>query len=589
MPSPLVIIAALLTAAAPLLAYNQAPSPTLLNQCLAFGTWGGFVLALAPGRLSVQGWPLQAALLALVGGVLWSWGPGQLPSSLALSSLSLLLGAMVLAWAGTESARQRDGVAVFTAFATGLLVAGLLSVLVALVQVFLPDWADGGLIAHSGLVGRAVGNLRQPNHLCSLLLWSVIATVALLELRQLSLGVAVAVVVALVFAVELSASRTGAAGLALLALWGAFGRGLSRPTRALLLATPLIYAASYGAMLAWGEWTNQAFGAEARLAAAAGGIDSPNTRSRIWGNALALIAQQPWTGVGFGEFNLAWSLTPFPGRPTAFFDHTHNLPLQLAVELGLPLASLVLALLGATLILGWRRSRAAGGAIGVAGMSAWMMVLMIALHSQVEYPLWYAYFLLPAAFAGGFCLGVPAGALPQRQSLAGVVAGALLVAGASVALVDYLRVVAIYSPGEAAGPLARRVEEGQHSLLFSYHGDYAAATTPELGAGEALAFERAPHFLMDTRLMMAWARHLDSTGRTDLAVVLAERLREFRNADAKEFFAVCETPGAAEFQCRTPTRQPNWREYLQPLPPDGVGAAGAARAPQPGAAPSATQ
>jgi hypothetical protein len=34
--------------------------------------------------------------------------------------------------------------------------------------------------------------------------------------------------------------------------------------------------------------------------------------------------------VGYGEFNLAWTLTPFPGRPIAFFDHTHNLPLQLA-------------------------------------------------------------------------------------------------------------------------------------------------------------------------------------------------------------------------------------------------------------------
>ena len=33
------------------------------------------------------------------------------------------------------------------------------------------------------------------------------------------------------------------------------------------------------------------------------------------------------------------------------------------------------------------------------------MVLMMALHSQLEYPLWYAYFLLPTAFALGLCLG----------------------------------------------------------------------------------------------------------------------------------------------------------------------------------------
>ena len=71
-----------------------------------------------------------------------------------------------------------------------------------------------------------------------------------------------------------------------------------------------------------------------------------------------MIAQQPWTGVGFGEFNFAWTLTPFPDRPMAFFDHTHNLPLQLAVELGLPLAALVLAAAGWPL---WRRLRNALG------------------------------------------------------------------------------------------------------------------------------------------------------------------------------------------------------------------------------------
>src|SRR5439155_17968394 len=60
---------------------------------------------------------------------------------------------------------------------------------------------------------------------------------------------------------------------------------------------------------------------------------------------LTLIRMHPWAGVGFGEFNFAWTLTPFPGRPVAFFDHTHNLILQFVVELGVPLALLVLGLL----------------------------------------------------------------------------------------------------------------------------------------------------------------------------------------------------------------------------------------------------
>lgn len=577
----------------PLLSYNLPPSPTLINQCLAFGAWGAFVLALAPGRMSNRAWPLHAALLALVGAVLWSWGPGHLPASLALSTLAQLLAAMVVAWAGTEVARRHDAVDAFAAFAWGLLAAGLLSVVVALVQVFAPDLATGGLIAHSGLAGRAVGNLRQPNHLCSLLLWAVIAAVALLELRRLSLRLAIAAVVALVFAIELTASRTGAAALLLLAGWGLMSERLTQPTRRLLIATPFIYLASFGLMWVWGEWMQQSFGASARMSAGAGnGIDSPNTRPRIWANALALIAQQPWTGVGFGEFNIAWSLTEFPQRPTAFFDHTHTLPLQLAVELGLPLATLVLLLLLGALVLGWQRWQRVDGDRRVAASAAWMMVLGIGVHSMVEYPLWYAYFLLPTAFAWGIALGIapeaqaqsPAAAGPGRPGMA---LGAVMVLCAGLALWDYRSVVVIYAPGDDTTSLEDRIQRGQRSVLFAYQGDYAAATTPLTGEAAALAFERAPHFLMDTRLTMAWAMYLHDTGREDLARGLAQRLREFRNADAKSFLGVCAPPlpaaasGAAasappaatedlprlysradEFQCKLPVASHPWREYL---------------------------
>ena len=143
------------------------------------------------------------------------------------------------------------------------------------------------------------------------------------------------------FAVVLTASRTGVLGVGLLALWGLLDRRLSRPTRLLLLLSPLLYALAWAGLSAWAEASRHAFGGETRLAEA----DLSGSRFGIWANTLELIRQQPWTGVGFGEFNLAWTLTPFPGRPVAFFDHTHNLPLQLAVELGLPLAGLVLALL----------------------------------------------------------------------------------------------------------------------------------------------------------------------------------------------------------------------------------------------------
>ncbi len=58
-----------------------------------------------------------------------------------------------------------------------------------------------------------------------------------------------------------------------------------------------------------------------------------------------MIWHDPWTGVGLGEFNFAWTLTPFARPSGETFTHAHNLFLQWAVETGMPLTLLMIALL----------------------------------------------------------------------------------------------------------------------------------------------------------------------------------------------------------------------------------------------------
>ncbi len=572
-PDRLAIATALAAATLPtLLAYNVSPSPTFLNQALALALWGWFVVALQPaaGGGGRGAWALQAALALMLVGVAWSWGPGALPTGLALSAIGLLLAAAVLAASGAAAHARGDAVDTFAAVAWGLAVAGAFNVVIAVVQVFAPGWTDGNWIATSGFPGRAVGNLRQPNHLSSLLLWSGIAVVALAELRRLRRPLAALLFVLIVFAVVLTGSRTGTVGMALLALWGLADRRLSRWARLLLLAAPLVYAACFAGMAEWSRLTEHTFGASARFG---GGGDPSSSRFGIWSNTLTLIARHPWAGVGFGEFNFAWTLTPFPGRPVAFFDHTHNLPLQLAVELGLPLALAVLAALGVSLLAAFGLARRAEGDLGTARRAALAMVVMIGLHSLLEYPLWYAHFLLPAAwllaFAGG-SVSLPRVAAPSRPLATG---GVALAVGAVLAVFDYLPSTAIFSP-EGAGTLEARVARGQRSVLFAHHADYAAATT-SVGGGQLAPFDRATHYLLDTRLMMAWAQALAAAGETDAARYVAARLREFRNPAADEFFAPCANPAAAPgaaasapapaasvpFQCEPPQRPHDWREF----------------------------
>jgi hypothetical protein len=191
------------------------------------------------------------------------------------------------------------------------------------------------------------------------------------------------------------------------------------------------------------------------------------------------------------------------------------------------------------------------------------------VHSQLEYPLWYAYFLLPTAFAFGLCLGAGrSGAAPGRPAaktdgwrLASL---AMIVAGI-VAIIDYTRVVVIFAPGDAPSPLARRIADGRNSWFFAHHADYAAATTTERPSQAMPSFKVATHYLLDTRLMMAWANALNESGDVERARHIAARLREFRNEDAKPFFEPCDEPApsaaARPFQCTPPSQAFDYRDF----------------------------
>jgi O-antigen ligase len=573
----------------PMLAFNRTPSATLLNELLCVLGWGlclAFEWGASPANVRRQATGvLVAALTVLALAVVGSWTLGALPTSLALPPFAFLVAACVVAALGARVAQGGaiGGLQAFAPFAIGLVAVGVLSALVAVIQVYIPKFADGVAIAQSGLPGRAVGNLRQPNHLASLLIWSVIALVPLVQWRRIPGWLGALVGVLLMVGVVLSGSRTGLyGGVLVLVIWGLADNRLGRATRALLVATALFPLG----VLGW-QWMTthlsfmpHAVGAATRLS------EGDSSHFAIWRNAVEMIRQQPWLGVGWGEFNFAWTLTPFPDRPVAFFDHTHDLPLQLIVELGLPLAALVLGLLVWAMWQGLVRAWSVGGAEGHGARAAWMMILMIAIHSLDEYPLWYAYFLLPAAWAWGFTLGSgPSPAPADSHSLNGVVGarpvdqgklvrlgsdgsglrwfGIAMVVVALAATWDYWRVSTIFLDDATLAPLPERIAAGETSPLFAHHADYAEATTVEPPSRALGALEHATHSLLDTRLMMAWSTALAESGQTERARYLVARLKEFRNREAEEFFAPCADQALATkpFQCQPEPKGLTWRDF----------------------------
>ena len=147
-------------------------------------------------------------------------------------------------------------------------------------------------------------------------------------------------------------------------------------------------------------------------------------------------------------------------------------------------------------------------------------------------------------------------------------AGWALVAGALFSVWDYSRVAAIFSDAPGSPPLEQRIARGQRSVFFAHHADYAAVTSNIPTADPARAFDRTAHYLLDTRLMTAWAQALAERGDVDAARHIAARLREFGKGEAEAFFGACPQAQAVPaepglpFQCEQPAKAMGWQDFL---------------------------
>lgn len=298
---------------------------------------------------------------------------------------------------------EKHGVSVV---AWAWLAAGLLSSAMGLYQYFdspisLIPWIN------QARLGEAFANLRQRNQFASLTniaLVSLIWFAAVLTLKEkLNLspikrlqGLSMLAAVLLAFGNAASSSRTGMLQLLLICgLCWTWGLWRQRLTRRVLLTAIIAYVVATLALpwLAGFDLFQQ--GMSARLRA---GDSLCSSRLTLWSNVLHLITQKPWLGWGWGELDYAHYITLYEGpRFCEILDNAHNLPLHLAVELGLPLS---LAICGSFTY--WVLQQKPWRELNLTRQLAWSVLAVILLHSLLEYPLWYG----PFQIAFGLCLAM---------------------------------------------------------------------------------------------------------------------------------------------------------------------------------------
>ena len=469
---------------------------------------------------------------------------------------SLAVGmAAALCWLTWELARVDTPTRVRT-MAAAWLVAAVASACMGLLQYL-------GLAEHFSPfinytpAGQAYANLRQRNQLATLLAmglaallwwqaWAAAQTPS--DNRSPALNALFALLAALLVAADAaSGSRTGLLQLLLLLalslVW--------RQGRVTLLLAAVGYALAAWALPNLAGLDPQHSGILGRV----GEVTDPcASRLTLWSNVLHLIAQKPWLGWGWGELDYAHFITLYEGpRFCEILGNAHNLPLHLAVELGIPLAVLVCGALLWLVLRGrpWRERDASR-------QMAWSVLAVIGLHSLLEYPLWYGPFQWAALLAVWLlwktrpsrteCMAsATTGGLALPVSLSIAIA-ALVVAALGYVGWDYWRISQIYLPASERALAYREDALGtiRGSLLFSSQVKFAElGVTPLTGDNaaqlHALALDML-HFSPEQRVVEKLIDSALLLGLTEEAAYFEQR---YQAAFARDYALWKQTPRSA--------------------------------------------
>jgi O-antigen ligase len=413
------------------------------------------------------------------------FAPGPSPAVLPLLFSWGCAAALLGIWRAQSHLLSSPASRLATVTAYAWLFAGLLSSLMGLFQYFgaganLMPWIN------QTELGQAFANLRQRNQFASLTNMALAALFWLASTasptRYLQAGTLLAATLLAVGNAS-SSSRTGLVQLFLLCalgwIWGVRQRPLARKV---LVTAALSYAVAV-VVLPWLAGLDLSlYGMTARLRA---GDEACVSRLTLWSNVLHLIAQKPWLGWGWGELDYAHYVTSYRGpRFCDILDNAHNLPLHLAVELGVPFA--VLFCVGCTW---WVQLQKPWRETDPVRQMAWSVLAVILLHSLLEYPLWYG----PFQMALGLCIVFlwreqPANASgnargnvknqssnkPLRHILRALLA-IILISICGVAALDYRRVSQIYLPPESRDAALRddTLAKIRSSWLFADQARFA--------------------------------------------------------------------------------------------------------------------
>lgn len=304
-----------------------------------------------------------------------------------------LLWAIGLIWLGAALRKQLGLEVVVRGLSWAVLLGGLISALIGLLQYLHWQSPFGFLIAHNE-GGAVFGNLGQANHYANYLSVALVGLGYLFATRRIAKSWAMVNGVLLMLGMTLSGSRSTWVYLLLFVMvahglyWRSSEQAGKLLRRAVLIAVPVYAVVQLAVMYLPHLMVLQpGLTAGARLADIGSAI-AP--RWFLWQQAWHMFLDAPLLGIGWGEFTwqffLRFSDMPNPGVPT-IDPNAHNVIMHLLATTGLLGTLAVLVPLGMWM---WRAR-----SLPVSPEKWWLICILAVqgIHGLLEYNLWYAQFL----------------------------------------------------------------------------------------------------------------------------------------------------------------------------------------------------
>lgn len=444
---------------------------------------------------------------------------------LLFAALLMVLGAWLRREIGID--KLTLGLAVFLVIGAGISAA------IGVLQHFgWHTWFDSFVVRK--ISPSLYGNVAQPNHYANYIALGLISIGLLYQQQKLKLAYVIALVSVMLFVMTLSGSRSSWFYLFAMTALAALGSYKNRSLRpllgysiALILGFILMHLLIQLPFLAGADAETNTF---LRLI---NSDTNSNIRLYLWREAITIFLQSPWLGVGFGQFAFHHlELVPAfqPKNIVGLYNNAHNVVFQLAAETGLAGLAVLFTTVGAWFY-GLRRVT-----ISAEYWWGYAVLSVAAIHSLLEYPLWYSYFIAILAVVWG--LFDETHFRLELRKVGRIFLSMILLMGWITMLqlqFDYLGLKTALSPQTSAASSpeenVRHTLEGlnnsRKSLLLSPYADFFLSSFTEISPQnikEKIAFNSlVMHYIPTGEVTYRSAMLLAQDGQLDAAKALFEQ------------------------------------------------------------------